>query len=61
MILQGKAKFVGCIFLKVILDNFVLLRDIAKLIHQGKDRAGRLFGCGLASDSNVIPKIIKEE
>ncbi|XP_020249679.1 LOW QUALITY PROTEIN: eukaryotic translation initiation factor 4G-like [Asparagus officinalis] len=44
------AEFLGRIFVKVILENVVSLRDIGKLIHEGGEEPGRLLEIGLASE-----------
>jgi len=56
------AEFLGRIFVKVILENVVALRDIGKLIHEGGEEPGRLLESGLASDVlGSILEIIKTE
>ena len=56
------AEFLGRIFVKVILENVVPLRDIGELIHEGGEEPGRLMESGLASDVlGSILEIIKAE
>ncbi|XP_020240923.1 eukaryotic translation initiation factor 4G [Asparagus officinalis] len=44
------AEFLSRIFVKVILENVVPLRDLGKLIHEGGEEPGRLLEIGLASE-----------
>lgn len=56
------AEFLGRIFAKVIVENVVPLREIARLIHEGGEEPGSLLEIGLAGDVlGSTLEIIKSE
>lgn len=55
-------EFLGRIFVKVILENVVPLRDLAKLIHEGGEEPGSLRESGLAAEVlGTVLEMIKAE